>query len=176
MNIFNVDIALFDPAREGTFKRVLNISKTLRCYNGPQLRPEWEQLYLTEKKDRHIWSKLTFDHMWMQISSAETLDGYFRFPALRALICVVCSIPNSNATVERAFSMITDLKTKLRNRIGTNPINSYCVFKTALKARGENAKDMIIGHNCSDTWQQERLYADIDANEAQRGKMTLLPV
>ncbi|KYN14480.1 hypothetical protein ALC57_13316 [Trachymyrmex cornetzi] len=60
------------------------------------------------------------------------------------LINAIRFLPNSNADAERVFSMLTDVKTKKRNKLHPSNNQSLCVFKSILRARGETARTMIV--------------------------------
>lgn len=81
--------------------------------------------------------------MWKEILKRQS-NNIFKYPNLRSLLNAIRSLPNSNADPERTFSLLSDLKTKKRNRLSSTCINATCVFKSALKARKETALQMII--------------------------------
>ena len=68
-------------------------------------------------------------------------------------------LPNSNADPERMFSLLTDLKTKKRNSLSSSSVNSTCVFKSALKARGETPITMAIEEKHLSLMSPNVLYA-----------------
>lgn len=48
----------------------------------------------------------------------------------------ICSLPISNALVERVFSRVTSVKSKLRNRMGLELLTSILRIKTYLEEKG----------------------------------------
>ena len=56
-----------------------------------------------------------------------------KYPNLKSLVNAVRSLPHSNADPERMFSLLTDLKTKKRNKLSNACVNATCTFKSALK-------------------------------------------
>ncbi|KYN17826.1 hypothetical protein ALC57_09864 [Trachymyrmex cornetzi] len=102
------------------------------------------------KKEFHIREQkatiinLDFDEAWKTIMATKKADGKFRYPVLNKLVNTIQSLPNSNADAERVFSMLTDVKTKERNKLHPSNVQSLCVFKLILRARGETARTMIV--------------------------------
>ncbi|KYN11678.1 hypothetical protein ALC57_16158 [Trachymyrmex cornetzi] len=109
------------------------------------LKEEWQFLkkdFTSEQKATII--NLHFDESWKTIMATKKADGKFRYPVLIKLINAIRSLPNSNADAERVFSMLTDVKTKKRNKFHPSNVQSLCVFKSILRARGEMARTMIV--------------------------------
>ena len=52
------------------------------------------------------------------------MNGDALFPNLEKLSSYVLTHPHSNAAAERCFSMLTDLKSKTRTRLGKYVLNS----------------------------------------------------
>ncbi|EZA47913.1 hypothetical protein X777_15032 [Ooceraea biroi] len=74
-------------------------------------------------------------------------------------VSAVRSLPNSNADPERTFSILTDLKTKKRNKLSPTCVNATCVIKSALKTRGETATSMTITQEHLSRMSSDKLYA-----------------
>jgi len=60
------------------------------------------------------------------------------------LINAIRSLPNSNADAGRTFSMLTDVKTKKRNKLSTIHVQAMCAIKLNLRARGKTAQTMEV--------------------------------
>jgi hypothetical protein len=52
----------------------------------------------------------------------------------------ILSLPHSNAACERIFSVVNDIKTKKRNRIGETTLNALCVVRSAFSASGTQCR------------------------------------
>ena len=57
------------------------------------------------------------------------------------------------------FSLLTDLKTKKRNKLSSTSINASCVLKSALKARKETVLDMEINAKHFSLMSSDKLYS-----------------
>lgn len=86
---------------------------------------------------------INFDDMWTKILKRQCYN-IFKYPNLRLFVNAIRSLPHSNANSERAFSMLTNLKTKTRNRLLSISVNAACVLKSVLKTRNETALNMKI--------------------------------
>ncbi|KAL6265786.1 hypothetical protein P5V15_002599 [Pogonomyrmex californicus] len=88
--------------------------------------------------------------MWKEILQRQYLNNETKYPNLRALFNSIRALSNSNAAPERIFSLLTDVKTKKRNRnektkrLSLTTVNAICVLKSALKARNETALNMKL--------------------------------
>jgi hypothetical protein len=54
------------------------------------------------------------------------------------------SLPHSNAETERVFSVVADVKTKKKNKIGSEALNAVCVVRFA------NSSDCCTFFNVTD--------------------------
>ena len=45
------------------------------------------------------------------------------------------SLPHSNADAEGVFAVVTDTKSKKRNRMGSDTLDSICVVRSAMQQR-----------------------------------------
>ena len=77
------------------------------------------------------------------MSEKESLNGTKQFKDLAeyALTCLVT--PVSNAVVERVFSQVTAMKTKVRNRLGLRMLDAVIRIRAHLHARSECCKDFM---------------------------------
>jgi len=78
---------------------------------------------------------------------------------LKMVISSIRSLPNSNADPERMFSLLNNLKTKKRNSFLSTTVNAICVFKSALKTRGETAIKMKIDKKHLSLMSADKIYA-----------------
>ncbi|KYN22626.1 hypothetical protein ALC57_04972, partial [Trachymyrmex cornetzi] len=124
---------------------VLFVAQRFGGFDEEILKEEWQFLkkdFTSERKMTII--NLHFDEAWKTIMTTKKANGKFRYPVLTKLINAIRSIPNSNADAERVFSVLTDVKSKKRNKLHPSNVQSLCVFKSILRARGETAQTMIV--------------------------------
>ena len=59
-------------------------------------------------------------------------SGVSRFPTISKLTKSLLSLPHSNAEVERVFSQVALMKTKLRNSLKSSTLDSILITKQSL--------------------------------------------
>jgi len=159
LHIFQPHIALLDNNRETSFNDVSFIAKVLTGFDENGLKEEWLALYhdFTIEEKQNL-STLNFDNMWKEILKRQ-LNNIAKYPNLKSLLNAIRSLPHSNADSERIFSLLTDIKTNKRNRLSAATVNATCVFKSALKTRGETALDMRVNEKHLSLMSTSTLYA-----------------
>ena len=80
-------------------------------------------------------------------------------PNLKIVLNAVRCLPNSNADVERIFSLLTDLKTNKRNKLSSATINAICVIKSTLKARNKTCINIMMKKRILSLMTPDKLYA-----------------
>src|SRR5580765_5994082 len=153
LKVFNSNVALCSIDRETSFNDVTFVAQTLGGFDENALKKEWHTLHhdFTIAEKEHF-SKLNFDEMWKNILKR-------KYPNMKSLLNAVRSLPNSNADPERMFSLLTDLKTKKRNKLSSASINASCVLKSALKARKESILYMEINEKHLSLMSSDKLYS-----------------
>jgi hypothetical protein len=92
---------------------------------------------------------------WINVSRLKDSNGTLRFPVLTRLVRILMALPHGNADVERLFSKVTLIKTKLRNRLHDSTVNSI------LQVRVNDAKTACLHYEPSkDIVQNVRKSAD----------------
>jgi hypothetical protein len=66
------------------------------------------------------------------------------FPHLTKIVAILISLPCSNATVERLFSIMGVIKNKLRNLMAIPMVEAVLATRLGLKRRGETCANMTI--------------------------------
>jgi len=134
-----------DEENESIIEDVLFIAKRFGGFDEEMLRKEWQFLNLDfALKQKAKIINLDFDDAWKTIMATKDTNGQFKYPTISKLVNAVRSFPNSNADAERVFSMLTDVKTKKRNKLNPNHVQALCVFKSNLRARGQMAQTMKV--------------------------------
>lgn len=102
---------------------------------------EWNTLHRIE------WSQLSStEQFWAEVSSYENALGEKQFYNISKLALSMLSLPISNATVERAFSIVNIIKDKLRNKMSINTADAILRIRFNLGSNCQNfipTEDMI---------------------------------
>lgn len=159
LKVFEAQIALLDSNRDTSFNDVSFIAKTLNGFDEDGLKTEWLALHSDFSiEEKQTLASMNFDDMWKNILKRQ-FNYNVKYPNLKSLLNAIRSLPHSNADSERIFSMLTNLKTKNRNRLSSTSINAACVFKSALKTRKETSLSMAIGEKHLRFMSPKLLYA-----------------
>lgn len=62
--------------------------------------------------------------------------GQLMFPNLKIVVSLLLVLPFSNASVERVFSNLNNIKTENRNKLSVEVINSLLITKQAINEQG----------------------------------------
>ena len=95
------------------------------------------------------------EEAWFEIDSLKNFRGEKVFPQLSKLARCVMSLPHSNAAAERAFSIVTDVKTQKRNRMGIESLNAIAVIRTSYVAKGVNCTSLAVKDQHFSKFNQE---------------------
>lgn len=74
---------------------------------------------------------------WSEVSNYTDSSGSNPFEELCKAALAALSLPHSNAEVERLFSQMSVVKSKLRNRMSLHTLNSILLVRYGLKPAGE---------------------------------------
>jgi hypothetical protein len=86
-------------------------------------------------------SDLSTEVFWAKLSTETGADGERKFGKLCDFVFAVLSLPISNASVERAFSVMGVVKSKLRNRLLIETTAAVLKIRYGLLRRGETCKN-----------------------------------
>ncbi|CAH1982669.1 unnamed protein product [Acanthoscelides obtectus] len=119
-------------------KHITSISELLYYFpsicpeNITELDREWRTLRRTNFNFDETETP-SVDKFWWHISKLKKGDGSAMFPLLSTLTRKLLCLPHSTATVERLFSSINVMKTKLRNKLSTTTIKGTLHTKSEIK-------------------------------------------
>lgn len=66
------------------------------------------------------------------------------FPNILKLAKMCLTLPHSNAEVERIFSIVTDVKTKKRNRLGHDTLNFIAVVRSSFSSKNMDCSNFQV--------------------------------
>jgi len=145
LRVFEPKIALQEDKKKEIIENVLFVAKRIGGFDEEILQKEWQLLHSNVTlEQREKINHLNFDDAWKTIMAIKDTDGKLKYPTICKLVNAIRSLPNSNADAERVFSILTDVKTKKRNKLNPIHVQSLCVFKSNLKARGQTAQTMTV--------------------------------
>ncbi|XP_034238072.1 zinc finger BED domain-containing protein 5-like [Thrips palmi] len=101
------------------------------------LATEWRKFpNIIKGAAREKLLKMTVEEAWVEIGSMKNGKNDPMFPELTKLANLVMILPHANAESERVFSVVTDVRTKKRNRLGIESLNAICVSRVSFRSKG----------------------------------------
>lgn len=77
------------------------------------------------------------DIFWAKLLTIKNSSGDLAFKQISLFALTVYSFPISNATVERVFSRVTSIKTKVRSKMGLDLLSSIIRIRMLLEEDGK---------------------------------------
>lgn len=88
------------------------------------------------------WSKMdSTEAFWCEVNTYQNASGWNPFGALAKFALAMMVMPYSNAEVERSFSELNLVKTKLRNRMAPAMANAILTIRAGLKRHAKTCFD-----------------------------------
>ena len=131
MSIFSVGDALKPQKSFGEMEKIA----TLLGYSPTdtdKIIQQWRVIHLS--KWNEIQDTVGF---WSDVWQFRDAAGINPFKELAMAAVSVLSLPHSNAEIERVFSQMSVVKTKLRNRMSLQTLNSILYVRYGLKLSGQ---------------------------------------
>lgn len=140
LTFIDPNIALDLENRKNLIHFPFLVSKFRKYINEDKLIEEWRQLPCEfNLKEIHRLKSLNIPDMWHELSLVKDfVHDNPRFFNICKLAKLVLALPHSNAEAERVFSIVTDVKTKKRNRIRDKSLNSVVVIRSSFQDKNQN--------------------------------------
>lgn len=135
---------------------ILQIFSVLKEFVVPQeLDNEWRQHALLDHNKLNLPVDLPAEDYWSKIFQLKNAANGEIFKNLKIVITFLLILPFSNASVERLFSDLNNIKTDNRNRLKTDTVVALLATKDGIKSQGGclkfNPSDKML--KSSSTWQ-----------------------
>lgn len=130
--------------------------------NCSMIVSEWRdlQMHFTSPIKEALCT-LSIPEFWHKVSQEQDFKGDFLFKNISGLAQLVMSLPHSNAEAERVFSIMTDVKSKKRNRLEAETLNSLCVIRHNFKQKNVDASSMTIEKKHLSLMRSTHLYKNV---------------
>lgn len=129
------------------------------CVNVDACEIEWRNLLVLDKTLLIKLQNMPIEQRWNEISLLKTFDDSYQFSQIATLAKLVLSLPHSNAESERIFSIVTDVKNKKRNRIGSETLNSICVIRSMLQNENICCYEYQLNKYHKKLWNSKTMYS-----------------
>ncbi|KAG5876442.1 hypothetical protein JTB14_000526, partial [Gonioctena quinquepunctata] len=108
----------------------------IKLTNLQDLDNEWRRHALLDFDDLNIGSIDDADSYWHVIFNLKNSAGIDLFPNLKQVIALLLILPFSNASVERVFSDLFNVKNHKRNQLNTSTIRAILASKEGIESSG----------------------------------------
>lgn len=145
MSFLNPIIALGedDSRNRLKFKRVCAKFDTVESI----LLEEWRTIaYHMSETEKKELIKDDIEKFWWKIGKMKNFNDELVFPQLSKLSLHILSLPHANADAERIFSVVSDVRTKKRNKLSHELLNSICIIRSSLDC----SKQSCISFKCDE--------------------------
>ncbi|XP_031826349.1 uncharacterized protein LOC116424286 isoform X2 [Nomia melanderi] len=159
LNFLNPEVAL-DNAKHTDQIEIL-LRKYPSKFNTEKMINQWFLLSKkpTENEQKNLRT-LGVIEFWFSVSNLKDDLGNLLYDEIGKLAFLCLSLPQSNADVERFFSMITDIKNKKRNRLDTQMICAMTRIKLYLQSKHVDACSFKISNQLLDSFSYEMYHKE----------------
>lgn len=109
------------------FDTKIDFDKAKREYNNLKV-------YFSEQEKNDFLKCENILEFWTKLSKLKNFDEEYPFKNVSTLALIILVLTHGNADVERVFSMVTDVKTKKRNRLLTDTLSDVIRIKLDMAA------------------------------------------
>lgn len=103
---------------------------------------------------------------WFEVYEYTNANGEKTYQELAMFAFTVLSLPLSNASVERVFSFLNIIKSKLRNRLLISTVDAIIMIRTGLWVKGKNCYNYQLPDNVICSVGSAEKYENKRGNEA----------
>ncbi|XP_046867136.1 uncharacterized protein LOC124460436 [Drosophila willistoni] len=162
IDIFSVDKIL--NAKKGSVIQILNLFK-LPVTQIEELILQYNTIHLLKWENTDCTLKF-----WAEANNYVDSGGNHRFKSLATFVLSLLSLPWSNAEVERVFSQMNIVKSKLRNSMNIDTLNSILHIRYGLRRSNKCCHNFevppkylnLIGTNNSYTLEENMDFIELD--------------
>lgn len=109
--------------------------------SGNNVNNEWGDIPAYSNVDETEMLKNMSDEFWSYLKNLKNFSDQYVFSNIASLAILILTLPHSNAETERIFSFMVDSKTKKRNRMGPELLDSILFVNSNLKAKDKSCLD-----------------------------------
>lgn len=135
--------------------------KFSNCLERPNIQAldnEWRLLRNTEEVKSLSSDICTF---WQEVKKLQQGDEMPMFPTLTDFVFKILCLPHSSATVERVFSAVNLMKTKVRNKLNSDTISALLHTKRLISdSEKNNCFEFLIHKRLINSMTSNNLYPD----------------
>lgn len=142
MSFIKPMFVLYQDKRNDTLSSLSLLGQKFSNYlDVVKLEIEWRNLpFMFNETEKKSFASLSIEEFWQRIGEAKNFNNELIAPNVYKLANFILILPHSNAESERIFSLVTDMKSKKRNKLSSETLNSICVVKSSFLANNTTCK------------------------------------
>lgn len=109
--------------------------------------------------------------LWFEIYNYTNSKGENTYREIAEFAFTILSLPLSNASVERVFSFLNIIKSKLRNRLYISTVDAIIMVKTGLLVKNKNCYNYILPDNVIQNVGTSQKYSNTPSNTVDIKKL-----
>ena len=117
---------MFESFKFSTFKRfpkiILESDQDSACREWSLMKLEYVDTTYIDPKDSSKKLKVMALDFWTKIFSLRTITGDIKYPLIAKIVQFIIILPFGTASVERDFSLVNIIKSRLRNSLKTETL------------------------------------------------------
>lgn len=104
--------------------------------DGARVDTEWHTIainFVDNEIEKERLSNLSAEEFWSQLGQIKNFQDKFEYKHVAELAKWCMSLPHSNAETERVFSVVNDVKSKKRNKLGSESLDAVAKIRFSSK-------------------------------------------
>ncbi|KAF2887387.1 hypothetical protein ILUMI_18786, partial [Ignelater luminosus] len=134
-------------AQQFKIKSLLSVLKRFPVLNqfvtAQKLDDEWRAHAMLDFAQHGLelhGDNIDAEYYWGKVFRLKNGAGQYLFPNIKIRMSLLLILPFSNASVERKFSVLKNLKTENRNRLNTDTVVPLMATRKGIKKVGDSVK------------------------------------
>ncbi|XP_063990563.1 uncharacterized protein LOC135169455 [Diachasmimorpha longicaudata] len=160
LEFLNPESALDDDINRIKSTVIQNVASHFGHFDETDLAFEWHSLpdaFIHSGEKKRVCA-LPVDQFWNEVSELKDFTDSVMFPNLTKLTKIILCLPHSNAEAERIFSIVTDVKPRKRNKLGTDCLKSICQIRSSNQCHKVDCTTFQVHQDHLDLHNSNNLY------------------
>nr|XP_033322439.1 uncharacterized protein LOC117218265 isoform X4 [Megalopta genalis] len=158
----NPSVALDIQKHENHIENILQVFKSK--FDDEDVLQEWYFLGFLEEKIKNELLSLSINDFWIKIIQISN-ERSQKFKNICKLAYLCLTLPNSNVEIKRLFSLVNNIRTRNRNRLGHRMVGALCRIRIDLDSMGTKCCNYPITEEILNNFNS-RMYKDDDVPDA----------
>lgn len=125
-----IALSINKPKELNSLEAVWRKFTEIEGIDGKIIDREWKNIAINfNETEKENLLELSVEEFWYKLANIKDFNDVFEYACIAKLARLCLVLPHSNAETERVFSVVTDVKSKKRNKIGSDALNAVSVIR-----------------------------------------------